>query len=71
MFEFLDTVAVAHVAVDTDSMRELQAALTPTATGDMALLIDYDTLEECEEPAAQRLLNTLPEDFVGMVYVTR
>jgi hypothetical protein len=62
---------IVHVTASPEELDELERGVNYTATGDGVLLLDVDSLENAETPAAGKLLEVLPKKFGGLVFVTR
>jgi hypothetical protein len=69
--KYLGEIKVLHVAAGAGELDELARKVNTTAVGDMTVLVDVDTLEDSDEQVAKDVLKKLPENFGGMVYVTR
>lgn len=69
--KFDEQYDICHVAVDTESLDNLEQGINYTAIGDGVLLVDVDALENATSEVAGRILKVLPKDFGGLVYITR
>jgi hypothetical protein len=66
----LDIGAIQHVAMDSGSMDDLMNGCNYTASGDGVLVVDVDSLENATSEVAGKVLEVLPKDFRGLVYIT-
>lgn len=62
---------ICLVAMDIESLDDLEQGINYTATGDGVLLVDVDSLENATSEVAGRVLKILPKGFGGLVYITR
>jgi len=69
--KYLQQFPIAHVAATLGELDETTRKLNTTAVGDGVVFVDVDTLEDSEEPIAKLILEALPKNFGGIVYLTR
>ena len=70
-FKVLQQLPVLHVATGPGPLDELEEHVNCNASGDGTLFIEVDALQESEATVAKELLKVIPDDFNGIVYLTR
>ena len=62
---------VLHVATGPGTLDELGRRVSYLATGDGVMFVDTGSLKESDSDVAKELLKVIPDDFEGIVYLTR